>query len=133
LRPEVARSRRKPLETLSSSELATEYEKAASLYGEAVEGGSAKTTNKQYDILQKLEQELKKRRADGRAAVLGLLSHGDRGIRLCAASVALDFAPEQAESVLEALSDGKGTISFNAKMLLQEWRKGNIEREDWPP
>lgn len=35
--------------------------------------------------------------------------------------------PEKAENVLEALAFKRGNASFDAKMLLQEWRKGNLK------
>ena len=125
--------KRKPLKSLSIFELTAEYERTASLYGEAFEAYDSKTTNKQYDILVRIESALKRRNAEGRAAILSLMRSNDKGVRLCAAATALSFAPEEAEAVLKELTLGpRGEIRFTAQLTLEEWRKGNIKPEDSP-
>jgi len=124
--------KRKALGSLSIFELTSEYEKVASRYGQAFEACDPKTANRQSDILGRLEQELKQRPVEGRAAILSLMRSKDKGVRLCAAGAALRFAPDMAEPVLKELSTGPGLMSLTAEVALQEWRKGNIDREDWP-
>jgi hypothetical protein len=121
----------KALGSLSIFELTVRFERTASLYGEAYEACDSKRANKQHDVLVSIRQELRQRGAEGRAAILSLMRSNDRGVRLCAAAIALRFAPEQAEPVLKELAVGLGTISFTAEVTLEEWREGNLGREDW--
>ena len=48
-------------------------------------------------------------------------------VRYFAASMSLSFFPDEAEEVLTEITKSKGFYSFNAKITLQEWRKGNIK------
>jgi hypothetical protein len=117
---------------LSIFELTARFEQAASLHAQGLEEGNPKTANKQHDILVTVEEELRRRRAEGRAAILSLMRSKDRGVRLCAAATALNFAPDQAEPVLKEIAGGPpGVTRLTAEVTLEEWRKGNIGNEDW--
>ena len=124
--------KRKALGSLSIFELTSEYEKAAARYGQAFEACDSKATHRHMDRVLKIVQELKQRGSEGRAAILSLMRSNDKGVRLCAASTVLRFAPNLAEPVLKELSLGPGLMSLTAEVALEEWRKGNIKREDWP-
>lgn len=62
-----------------------------------------------------------------------LLNSDDPNIRINAASYALDFEPKEAEKVLtEILETQTGALRMDARMTLQQWRKGEI-RFSWVP
>jgi len=58
--------------------------------------------------------------------LLPLMQDPDDAVQSWAASHALEFAPEQAESVPVDLAEGRGISAFNAKMTLWEWRKESL-------
>lgn len=61
-------------------------------------------------------------------ALRELLGHAERGVRLWAASHALEFAPEEAQRVLDNLVLLKGSlVGFSAEMTLREWRAGRLQ------
>lgn len=64
---------------------------------------------------------------DGKAGLISLMSDCDAGVRLSAAARCLQWVPDQAESVLEALRRmSVFPISFDAEMTLEEYRKERL-------
>jgi len=61
--------------------------------------------------------------------LLGLLDSPDVGVKLWAASHALEFAPTDGELVLEALSRSSeiGISKLTAETTLKEWKKGSLK------
>jgi hypothetical protein len=108
-------------------ELLDAYEQAAVIAGKATESGDYKANNKAVDTIQAVYAELRSRGPEARRALLGLLGHEDPGVRLWAASHALDFSPGDGEPVLEELCSVGQLLGFSAKTTLQEWRKGNLK------
>jgi hypothetical protein len=58
--------------------------------------------------------------------LLGLLDDPDRYVRYEAATYALDFAPQAAEPVLQALEKLHGFVGHDASMTLEVWRQGEL-------
>ena len=117
-----------PSDITSSSieELADGYRRAASAHGQATHAGDHETANRHHDMVAAIYRELRARGRSAQEALLPLMQDSDDAVRSWAASHALEFAPEQAESVLNVLAEGRGISAFNAKMTLREWRKGNL-------
>jgi len=91
--------------------------------------GDARRANRIFDQMHQLSTQLRAS-ADGRAAIETLLSHPSRAVRLDVAAVALEWAPEKAASVLEALVSPRGTHSLTAQTTLREFRAGRM-KFDW--
>lgn len=104
-----------------------QYIKAAIEYGEAAEEGVAVKVNKNADIIWNLRKEIKNNREIGLQVLEPLLEHESGYVRLKAAYDLLPIQTEKAERVLEELVKKKRLLGFEAKMLLEEWRKGNLK------
>lgn len=83
--------------------------------------------NRAAEVIAVVYAELRKRGPQAQNALLVLLDHPNAAVRAWAGAHALDFAPEQGEPVLVALSEQEeGLIGFNAEMTLDVWRAGEL-------
>jgi hypothetical protein len=72
-----------------------------------------------YKTLRETEQ--------GRAGIIGLMSDPSPHVRAWAAAHSLQWTPETAQGVLEALrAENVFPYSFDAEMTLEEYRKGRL-------
>jgi hypothetical protein len=67
---------------------------------------------------------------EGRAALMSLMLHDDRGVRLGAAAECTPFAPDQSRVILRELIDPRGRHSLDAEMTLKELDAGRLKM-DW--
>jgi hypothetical protein len=111
----------------SVNQLAQEYVSAAIAHGNASTAGDHSEANRQHDTIQDVYRELRSRGKSAQNVLLGLLEHPNEAVRGWAAFHALEFAPNEAEPVLEVLSESPGISGFNAEMTLKEWRKGTLK------
>jgi hypothetical protein len=109
------------------NELLKEYASAAVTHGEATTIGDYRKANTQYDVIQAVYRELRSLGQPAQHALLGLLDHPEDAVKAWAASHALEFAPKEAEPVLEALSKSSSISGFSAEMTLKERRKGSLK------
>jgi hypothetical protein len=102
------------------------FEVAAEKHAVATETGDHKTANKNYDIIISVVNVLK---SENKIDYLyQFLSHNSIGVRSAAASYLLESYEKQAVEVLEQIKGSEyGIHSFNAEMVLSEWRKGNLK------
>lgn len=107
----------------STDSMVAEYRDAA------VRHGSAKTARAANAAAEKIAALYREFRQQGeQAALLPLLTDPRSSVRSWAAAHALEFAPEQAVPVLEALASGPpGAQRANASMTLREWRAGRLK------
>lgn len=91
--------------------------------------GRVAAANRRVEQAHALAKRLRQY-SEGRAEIEALFVHADDGIRLSAAYEALQWAPERAEPVIEAIRDSNGPESFNAGVTLEEWRAGRLDL-DW--
>jgi len=63
---------------------------------------------------------------EGREAIIALMQDEEPAVRCGAASHSLQWAPEIAREVLEALRDSPGSCKFEAQMILTEYDKGRL-------
>lgn len=115
------------MDELSDDELIERYIAAASAHHRATEEGRPTIGNKQHDIVAGVYRELRRRGDLARRRLLPLLAHPDVGVRGWAAAHALEFSPGDGEPVLAAIAGLGGLTGFNAKMTLEEWKKGRLE------
>jgi hypothetical protein len=110
----------------STEELIKLYEQAASEHGQAQVRHDYHAGNPAADRIAAIYRELRKRGRDHQQMLLALLTSSDPGVRLWAASHALEFEPSQGEAVLGDFLTTEGILAFDARVTLDEWRKGTL-------
>ena len=120
----------KPSQNLSIFELVTLYEEAAKVYGEALEHGKSRIANKQHTVIGALRKEFKRRGEEGRIAVVRMMSHEAKWVRLLAAGFVLRFDSQKAVPILQELALLSGNCGFTAEMILELWREGRLPPEE---
>lgn len=99
----------------------------AAAHGRATEKGDFVAANEAHHTVASVYRELRRRGVTAQRALLPLIVHDEAGVRGWAASHALEFAPEEGEAVLIAMSDvAKSKVSFSARLTLKEWRAGRL-------
>lgn len=91
-----------------------------------MDAASVARHNRWVDVLNAAMKEIRRRGPDVKQRYLQLLDSNAPAVRLTAALVARDFAPEIAVPVLEELQDGQkyySHITFEAKLALDGMRK----------
>jgi hypothetical protein len=110
------------------NEVIDEYIKAAMSHGEALAEGNSKKANSAYDLIEKNYNILRESMNDGLELLVGLLTHENNSVRLWAARHTLNYNSNLAEKVLSELGTLKKTpVAFDARMVLSEWKKGNLK------
>ena len=109
----------------TAAELAREYRKAAIEHAAALATGRHRVANRNYDILEGIQVELRSRGPVGEAELLGMLDDELPEVRLAAAAHASVSAAERAEAVLKELAAGPPSpLRLSADMLLRQRRTG---------
>ena len=104
------------------------YRRKAEEHAKATDEGNHRAANKAADKLIAIFRELRSRGPEAQAALLPLLEDDAAGIRLWAASHALEFAPTKGEIILEEISSGPpGFTRITASTALREWREGRLK------
>ena len=105
-----------------------QYRGHAQEHGRATATGDNKAANRHHDALLGVLAEIRKHGDVGSAALSTLLTDDDPSVRCWAASHCLGDHEAIAVAALERLAEAKtGIISFNAQMVLREWRSGRLE------
>lgn len=108
------------------------YAEAALAHMEASNKGDYRAANKAHDIIVSIYATLRREGYGAQVTLLPLLKHPSAGVRAWAGAHALEFAPEQAEPVLQQLAGEPGAVGLSAEMTLQQWKEGTLrfpERE----
>jgi hypothetical protein len=117
---------RKSYERNSTEELIRLYAQAASEHEEAQVRRDYQAGNPPADRIASIYRELRNRGREHQQRLLSLLTSNDPGVRLWAASHALEFEPSKGETVLGAFLTTEGILAFCARITLDEWRKGAL-------
>src|SRR5262245_28941405 len=116
-----------PNDSAHLESLVRQYSEAALRHGQATEKGDYLTANAAHDELASVYRKIRELGANAQRSLLPLLSDADVGIRLWAASHALEFSPDDGVRVLSELERmPKSFVAFSAKMTLQQWRLGAL-------
>jgi hypothetical protein len=110
----------------SINTLQKEYCKHAKAHGLASDKGDFKKANRSHDKLVALVPKFRELGAEGEAALLSLTREQNDAIACWSAPHSLPFAESNALAVLGVLSQKAGIMSFNAKMVIQQWQKGQL-------
>jgi len=113
-------------ERSTTAELVAAYRDAAEKHGAATESADHKNANKTADVFAGVYSELRRRGIESQRLLVALLTSPSPGVRLWAASHALEFAPLEGEPVLVELSAGRNLIGLSAEMTLREWRNNRL-------
>ncbi len=98
-----------------------QYRACAISHGEATLEGDHRRANLNHDLLMTALQTIEAEEL-GLHVLLPLLDHRYRSVRVWAAFHCLTLDQAKATAVLEDAAAGNDIISFNAKMVLSEWR-----------
>jgi hypothetical protein len=102
------------------------YRQAARQHGDATEIGDYKSANRFAESVATIFAELKRRGPQSRQLLLKCLEYPSPGVRLWAASHALEFAPARAEQALGDLSKAERLVGVSAAATLKEWHRGRL-------
>jgi hypothetical protein len=119
--------RKSQLKTFSAERLVEEFRKLSAEHGHALEAANARAANRKYDTLVAIRRELRSRGPEAQRQLLKLLADPEPSTRYFTASSVLQFAPSEAEQVLEELSrTQRNTIGVDAGWTLKQWREGTF-------
>ena len=108
-------------------DLVKQFVDAAERHGSGMEQGNSNSTNCAYDDLVEITVAIKEKSSDGLRALTPLLRHASPSVRKCAAFRLLMLCTDEAVAVLEEVANESSYVGFDAEMILEEWRKGNLK------
>jgi hypothetical protein len=110
------------------NELKIKYIDAAIIHGKTTMIGDYKLGNKQVLIMHNIYKLLKSSE-EGRDILRSIMFENDPSVRTWAARDCLPYFPKEAERVLNEIQKLDNIFGFNAKITLNEWKKGNLRNE----
>jgi Domain of unknown function (DUF2019) len=113
--------------------LVEEFRKLSAEHRHALEAANARAANRRFDALVAIIQELHSRGPEALRQLLKLLTDPEPSTRYWTATAVLDFAPSEAERVLEELSrTQRNALGLSAERMLEQWREGTFN-PPWAP
>jgi hypothetical protein len=120
--------RKSQLKTFPTERLVEEFRKLSAEHGHALEASNPRAANRRFDTLVAIRRELRSRGPDAQRQLLKLLADPEPSTRSWSARSVLEFAPSEAEQVLEEISrTQRNAIGFTADLTLEQWRKGTFK------
>jgi hypothetical protein len=117
----------KPLKTSTTEDLVELFAAKAVERERFMKAHDPRKANARFDQMVKIYDVLKNRGLDAQRQLLPLLQHKDHHVRYSAAARVLEFNADQAIPILEELSlTGAPLLRFEAKVTLEQWRKGKF-------
>ncbi|OAM91695.1 DUF2019 domain-containing protein [Termitidicoccus mucosus] len=107
--------------------LIKEYREHAEAHGRATLSGDYKAANRSHDKLVALVPKIRALGHSGEAALVVLTDDSSDTVVCWAATHSLRFSESRALAALEKLSKKTGPIAFSAKMVVQQWAKGELK------
>lgn len=98
----------------------------AIIYGETTMNGDYRKCNGSYNKIMKCFSYMEK--CDCILTLSQFLHHNDISVRLWAAYALLFFSPVEAAATLKHLSHNAGIMANDARVLLDEFKAGNISK-----
>jgi hypothetical protein len=119
--------RKSQLKISPTERLVEEFRRLSAEHGHALEAANARAANRKYDTLVAIRHELRSRGPEAQRQLLKLLADPEPSTRYFTASSVLQFAPSEAEQVLEELSrTQRNAIGVDADWTLKQWREGTF-------
>jgi hypothetical protein len=111
---------------LSVEDLVERYAEFSIRQGQALDlVESSSKVNRLGDLVDEVDNELKRRTGDQRSALMKLFSHSDDWVRFNAATSLISIAPTQARQVLQIIADSDVyPQAFHARMYLRNLNSG---------
>ena len=122
----MVRTKKEELKTATLDALMQAY-KAAAITHRDFSVKDSRKANAAHDEISRIYREVRSRGDVSMKHLIAFLFDEDARVRGWAACHALEFAPREAEAVLQALGNEPGIAGINAQMTLSEWRSGNLK------
>jgi hypothetical protein len=119
--------RQSQLKAFPTERLVEEFRRLSAEHGHALEAGKPRMANRKFDTLVAIRHELRSRGPEAQRQLLKLLADPEPSTRSWTARSVLEFAPNEAEQVLEELVRTQiGILRFTARLTLEQWREGTF-------
>ena len=105
----------------------SKYIENAINHGEATNKGDHKKANKCYEKLIEAYLQIRNSGENWIDEFIELLLHENDSVKCWSATHLLKYREQEAIKTLKELNTGKGITSFDAEMVLEEWKKGNLK------
>lgn len=103
------------------------YIEAAIGYGEGIHVGNSKLSDKHFDDIECVFNELKSLRSDGLDEIAKLLCHEEESVRLWASSHLLNYPKYESLKVLKTIKESGTILGLTAEVTLDMWSSGSIK------
>ena len=104
------------------------FSEATKAHGQALENGDHKAANRAYALTHKAARVLQQSADHGEAVFLEMLKGDCHSTRKTAALFLLNLREREAIEALEEVARRGGPlVSFDAEMILSEWRNGSLQ------
>ena len=113
---------------ISNQEHVAAFEKAATAWAQALDDGDARTANRLFSEFVRIYEAITEHGERDVGGLAPLLDSKSDGVALAAASVLLEWLPDDASKALNRVSNSQSLIGLSASMTLREWRAGRIQR-----
>jgi hypothetical protein len=125
--------RKSQLKAFATEQLVEEFRRLSAEHRHAIKSGNPRVANRKSDTLVAIIKELRSRGPAAQHQLLKLLADPEPSTRYWTASAVLEFAPSEAEQVLEEVSrTQRNTLGFSAEWALEQWREGTYS-PPWAP
>lgn len=111
-----------PIEALES-----EYRECGEAFGEAVKLGDPAASNKNFRKRAAIVQKLRTCGKQGESVLRRLMKDRSDAVAVWAATDSLLFAEVDALKVLDRIASKKGLIPFDARIIAEQWRAGELK------
>ncbi|MBK1814898.1 hypothetical protein JIN84_04680 [Luteolibacter yonseiensis] len=111
---------------MTIDEIKIAYRMHATAHGKATMTGDYKAANRSHDELVALVPVMRSFGEAGTAALRELTEDADEAVVCWSATHLLASDEGKALGALEPLARKPGPIGFNAKMVIQQWKKGEL-------
>ena len=112
--------------TMEITQLEQQYRGYAEAHGAATGQGDHRRANKNHDKLMAVLAAIRRAGSEGRAALARLSGDPNESVACWAATHSLPFDEVGALHVLERLSERPGPMGFGARMVIQQWKSGQL-------
>lgn len=107
--------------------LESEYRRCGESFSAAAKLGDAKESDRSFKKRATIRRELRALGKQGEAVLRRLMKDRSDAVSVWAATDSLVFAEREALEVLDSIARKKGLIAFDAKIIAEQWRAGELK------